>query len=158
MPDSLKTIRYRGGLITFRIPATWIEEYEEQGGGTFFESGPDTGTLRLNVLTMQSPSEVNHDTPVELLLSLPQAKGREVRRLPNGNALLRFDEPTQERGEKLVIHYWLVANPVPPKHARLANFSFTILASQAEKAKIHEQIRLLDKEISESRFHATIGR
>lgn len=46
----LKTIVYRGGLVRFSIPATWQEEYEPDGGGTFYKEGPDTGTLRLILL------------------------------------------------------------------------------------------------------------
>jgi hypothetical protein len=49
----MKTITYRGGLITFQIPTDWIEEYEENGGGTFYEDSPESGTLRLNVLTIK---------------------------------------------------------------------------------------------------------
>ncbi|MBK8594774.1 MAG: hypothetical protein IPN83_04160 [Holophagales bacterium] len=40
----MKSITYRGGLVTFRIPRHWVEEYEEDGGGTFYEDRPDSGT------------------------------------------------------------------------------------------------------------------
>lgn len=53
---ALKTIYYRGGVVTFRIPARWQEGYEEAGGGTFYKAGDDTGTLRLNVLTLEAPA------------------------------------------------------------------------------------------------------
>jgi hypothetical protein len=43
----LKTINYRGGVVRFRIPADWTEEYEDVGGGTFYKPGKNTGTLRL---------------------------------------------------------------------------------------------------------------
>jgi hypothetical protein len=52
--DGMKTIRYRGGIVTFRIPAHWTEEYEEEGGGIFYNEDNDSGTLRLNVLTFAS--------------------------------------------------------------------------------------------------------
>jgi hypothetical protein len=38
-PVQFKTIVYRGGIVRFRIPAHWIEEYEHEGGGTFYEEG-----------------------------------------------------------------------------------------------------------------------
>ena len=44
---ALKTIIYRGGIARFRVPHSWVEEYEPEGGGTFYEDGPDTGTLRM---------------------------------------------------------------------------------------------------------------
>ena len=31
--ENMKSIGYRGGVVRFRIPADWKEEYEEQGGG-----------------------------------------------------------------------------------------------------------------------------
>jgi hypothetical protein len=42
--DGMKTIRYRGGIVTFRIPAPWTEEYEEKGGGIFYDKDNDSGT------------------------------------------------------------------------------------------------------------------
>ena len=38
--DKLKTIVYRGGIVRFKIPANWVEEYEEDGGGTFYQNRP----------------------------------------------------------------------------------------------------------------------
>src|SRR3954471_16013798 len=65
----LKTITYRGGLVRFRIPADWQEEYEEAGGGTFYAPDDQSGALRLNVLTMEAPPEkvVTYPTAMEVL-------------------------------------------------------------------------------------------
>ena len=65
--DNLKTISYRGGVVTFQIPSTWIEEYEEQGGGTFYEDSPDSGTLRLNVMTFKTPQSSDQERAIETL-------------------------------------------------------------------------------------------
>jgi len=46
----LKTINYRGGIVRFRVPSSWLEEYKPEGGGTFYEDASDAGILRLNVL------------------------------------------------------------------------------------------------------------
>lgn len=51
---NLKHIKYRGGIAEFQIPSHWREEYEPGGGGTFYEDSPDSGTLRLNVLSLSS--------------------------------------------------------------------------------------------------------
>ncbi len=48
----MKKITYRDGLISFQIPKDWIEEYEENGSGTFYEDSQESGTLRVNVLTV----------------------------------------------------------------------------------------------------------
>ena len=42
----LKTVNYRGGVVTFRIPAHWREEYGADGGGIFYDTAPDAGTFR----------------------------------------------------------------------------------------------------------------
>src|SRR5262245_49372554 len=54
---NLKVINYRGSVVRFRIPAGWNEEYEEDGGGTFYLPGDESGTLRLNVLTLEGPEK-----------------------------------------------------------------------------------------------------
>jgi len=53
--QQMKTIEYRGGVVSFRIPSKWKEEYEEKGGGTFYEPVQDSGTLRLNIITFKAP-------------------------------------------------------------------------------------------------------
>jgi hypothetical protein len=45
----MKRIAYRGGIVSFVIPDVWLEEYEGEGGATFYEDKPGSGTLRLNV-------------------------------------------------------------------------------------------------------------
>ena len=59
MTMSSKPVIYRGGLVSFNIPSRWREEYELQGGGTFYEVGEDTGTLRLNVLTFEKKENLS---------------------------------------------------------------------------------------------------
>jgi hypothetical protein len=54
-PPKMKTIAYRGGVITFRVPSTWKEEYQPEGGGTFYDPRPGSGTLRLNFMTLKAP-------------------------------------------------------------------------------------------------------
>ena len=56
----LKTIVYRGGVLKFRIPSSWKEEYSDMDGGTFYEDRPYSGTLRVKVITLKVPTNVNH--------------------------------------------------------------------------------------------------
>ncbi|NUY79653.1 hypothetical protein HUK80_02000 [Flavobacterium sp. MAH-1] len=51
----MKKILYRGGLLQFKIPENDVEEYDEIEGATFYEDGPYTGTVRLNVITLEKP-------------------------------------------------------------------------------------------------------
>ena len=155
MLQSWKTVEYQGGLVTFRLPSDWVEEYEADGGGIFYSEKPDTGTLRLNVMTLRSPSPIDARATEELLLPRAQSRGLSVRPLPGGNAAISYSEAAEEDGVALAIHYWEVANAVPPFHARLAVFSFTTLTS--EKHDCSEDLEWLDLEISASSFASDLG-
>lgn len=152
---SWKTIEYRGGLVTFRIPREWVEEYEPDGGGIFYAEGPDAGTLRLNVGTFRSPSPIDARTTEELLRPRAESRGLSVRPLPGGNTAISYSEAAEEDGVALVIHTWEVANAVPPFHARIALFSFTTLASQQEG--VSDDLEWLDREICACRFAPDLG-
>jgi hypothetical protein len=64
---SSKRVVYRGGIASFDLPASWVEEYEAAGGGTFYEDRPDSGTLRLNVLGFDSESTPAQEMAVSAL-------------------------------------------------------------------------------------------
>lgn len=51
---AMKEIVYRGGIVVFSIPSNWKEEYEPNGGATFYQEGFKTGTLRLSILTVSA--------------------------------------------------------------------------------------------------------
>jgi len=157
MEQELKEINYRGGILRFKIPANWIEEYEENGGGTFYEDAPDTGTLRLNILTMQAPSEVEGDLSVEALLMMPDVEAEKIVKLDNGNAITRSLERTKEQRKKITLYWWYLANYVPPDYVRIANFSYTILSSQEDLDSSRELIGLLDQQIKLAVFHPELG-
>src|SRR5262249_38298122 len=122
--DGMKTIRYRGGVVTFRGPAYWTEEYKEDGGGAFYDEDHETGTLRLNVLTFASNTPVTTRTAMSVLEPRREENQGELIDLGHGNALLRYTDETEEDGDPLTIHYWEIANVVPPNHCRLAIFSY----------------------------------
>jgi hypothetical protein len=155
----LKTIEYRGGLVTFSIPASWCEEYGPEGGGTFYGHTPHSGTLRLNVITMKSRRDMTEDSIQDAIVKVLPGPGhdREVTRLPNGNAMVRYIEPASENGEELQLHYWEVANPLPPRTMRLAVFSYSMLAAQASDPTVRAELELLDKLISEAEFAKVPG-
>jgi hypothetical protein len=149
-----KTIEYRGGLVTFRVPRAWVEEDEPDGGGMFYEDTPESPALRLSVITARSPSPVTATTVVELLHPKAQARNVSVRTLPNGNACIAYAETAEERGTPLTIHYWEVASAVPPNHVRIAVFSFTTESNRAEQAR---NLSWLNREIADSRFAPELG-
>lgn len=149
----LKQIVYRGGVVRFRVPAGWVEEYEEDGGGTFFAGLPDSGTLRLNILTFEGPKL---PAPSDLLAALA-GKPSEPELLSNGNALVSYASPATEAGQDLTIFRWELANAVAPKHLRLALFSYTVLQRLASSASVQAEVALLDREIRETECSPEIG-
>jgi hypothetical protein len=152
----LKTINYRGGVVTFRVPSHWREDYARDGGADFYDEAPDSPTFRLAVTTLQAPSPITAVSAPEVLAGLRQAS-HGIERLPNGLALIRYTEPAEDRGHRLLITYWLVANPIPPSHARLATFSFTTLERQQRDPSIQATIQTLDREVRAATFATEIG-
>lgn len=153
----MKTINYRGGLVRFRIPAQWIEEYEDDGGGTFYADDPDSPTLRLNVVTFRASRLVDENTPSELLNSRAEKTGQSIVLLDTGNSVIAYNQRFEEDGHNLLIFYWELANAVPPSHGRLAIFSLTILESQQHDPAIIETIQMVDREVKASELATELG-
>jgi hypothetical protein len=148
----LKTICYRGGIARFEIPDSWDEEYEPSGGATFYEDEPDSGTLRLNVLTFSSNGA---ESSAKMISGLIAKNGYQA--LRDGLAIAQEVKLAEENGEQLQINYWRVAVPVEPESVRIAVFSFTILADQATDASIGREIKLLEKSIRAAEFSRDEG-
>lgn len=158
-----KTITYRGGVVTFRIPAHWREEYSDMDGGMFYDKRFGSGTLRLTIITATSPRELHASSSLEMLKPFVKAlkaeKGVEgsIQERNDGNAVLKYEEAGFERGKELTIFFWVVANPLPPRHARLATFSYTILAKQRDQSRIQRDLQMLESEIEAARFTPELG-
>lgn len=152
----MKTINYLGGVVQFQIPIQWKEEYSDVDGGTFYDEKPDSGTFRLKIITAKSPSEITNDSAVQILGSFRQTAGKSER-LSNANALAKFEELSVDRGHKIKILYWMIANPIPPDHARIATFSYTILESKEHDPQTIREIEMFDREVRTARFSSEIG-
>jgi len=152
MPQ-MKTIKYRGGLVTFRIPHDWLEEYEREGGATFYEDRPDSGTLRLSTMTMEGQKPADAD---DLLRGL-SGKPAEPELLESGHALVTYEQRTEEGGEALRMKYWLIAQAVEPRHIRIAIFSHAVLAKDANAPAMIAEVEMLDREIRSATFSTRLG-
>lgn len=152
MVTALKRIVYRGGIVTFNVPDGWVEKYEPRGGGEFYEDGPDTPTLRLNVITMKGPVATQDDA-VRVL----QNKAERVDVRADGSAIVRYLKRVDEEGEPLLIIYWEIAQVVPPEHLRLVVFSLTVLESQEEDPEILKTMQLVDAEVSAAQLASVLG-
>jgi hypothetical protein len=76
----MKTIAYRGGIVTFRIPTHWREEYSDTDGGMLYEEHPDSGTLRLTIITMTVPEQRQETSALDVLWGSRQRLGEGRRR------------------------------------------------------------------------------
>jgi len=150
MKIELKTINYRGGIVRFCVPSGWIEEYEPEGGGTFYEDRPDSGTLRLNVLGFDSLK-----TAEEMAGAVFREHATVL--LPSGFRMRHYIKPAVEAGEALDIYSWEVAVPVPPHSLRLVCFAHTILATQRNAPQIVTELKLLDDCIRAAEFSQQPG-
>src|SRR5919108_1502907 len=146
-----KTISYRGGIVTFSIPANWREEYEESGGAMFYEDRPDSGTLRLNVLTFESD-----DTPA-LQMALDAFPVDSFQLLPAGFPIQYAINEAMEHEEQLHIHIWKIAVPIPPHGLRIVVFQHTILARQESDSLIISELALLRESIHSAHFSQAAG-
>jgi hypothetical protein len=152
MHTPTKPVIYRGGLVSLRIPATWREEYEPDGGGTFYEEGPDTGTLRLNVLTLKK------EQPRSLEEAIAEVfHGDTVEMLSSGFPMRRYLAKGEERGTPLHLHRWEILVPVSPYQWRLACFTLTILAALDGNARSKKELAIVDKLVHEAEYSIRPG-
>jgi len=151
----MKEIAYHGGVVTFRLPAHWREESDDNDSGVFFSGEPDAGTLRLSVITMRSPSGVNAQTPRLLLEELGST--RKIEDVGDGHALASYQETSTEDGQAIRLHFWELAHAVPPDHARIAVFSFTIRTDQASDPGVRRDLAMLAAELRRARFARELG-
>ena len=153
---ALKAINYRGGIARFRIPQSWVEEYEEAGGGTFYEDGPNTGTLRINVMDFERPDTSSHPQNARDMLAGSDSS-RDVQELPSGVAVARSSRVTTERDEELRIYTWQVGVVVTPAHFRMVVFTYTILAGQERAPAMQQELQMLDRLITEGEYPSVRG-
>lgn len=153
----MKMIEYRGGVVSFRIPSHWTEEYEENGGGTFYEDSPDSGTLRLNILTFKNSTGKLPNCGYDEMARKPTAEGAEIVRLPSGDGMKKYRDQIIESGEPLDLYYWEIAHIAPPDKYYLAVFSWTILTVQSGVKKFQDEIQMITHELQQIKFHPDLG-
>jgi hypothetical protein len=148
----MKRVIYRGGIVTFQIPATWREEYEPDGGGTFYEAGTDTGTLRLHLLSLQKAGPPSLEAAAREIFH-----GEPVETLPNGFPLRHYCEQAEERGTPLLLYRWEVLIPVSPSQWRLACFTHTVLAACAGSPRTKAELALVNQLVREADYSTQPG-
>lgn len=153
----MKAIVYRGGVVTFRIPSQWREEYSDIDGGTFYEDRADAGTLRLRITTMKTAKELHSASAKDILAIVLNELHRvsvegSIKGRKDGNAVLKYEVAALEMGKRLTIFYWVIANPLPPHHARVTTFSYTILDERRDQRSVLRDLEMLEAEIESATF------
>jgi hypothetical protein len=159
--DGMKTIQYRGGVVTFRVPAFWTEEYQEEGGGTFYDELEDFGTLRLNTIVVASKNPITTRDARDSAEKRAAQEGGTVEDLGGGNWLNTYTNthPAEEDHPPQTIRYWEITNPVPPKHLRIALFSYSVATELLEDGdeEVAEELGMVEREVRACGFAAEIG-
>jgi hypothetical protein len=156
-PPAFKTIHYRGGVVSFRLPTQWVESYEEEAGGIFYEDRPDSGTLRLNITTAKRKASMPDDS-LQFLRSLKEADFGIVSQLEAECSMLTYTLDTEESGQRIRIYYWHIASPAAADYIRVASYSFTVATMNDSSTANRNDLEMLRHEIPATAFSSTLGK
>lgn len=148
----MKLVHYRGGIVEFAIPTSWVEEYGQDGGGTFYLDEADTGTLRLSIQTFEKTTSGSLPSSADLLVAKKPMPGESIRTLANGNAIRQYVVRSEENGEAITLHWWHLANVAHPSTLRIASFSYTVLTSQESSSGLARELEMLQQSIESAAF------
>jgi hypothetical protein len=141
----MKTISYRGGIISFRVPAAWTEAYGSDGGAVFSPDDSNNVGLYVNVLTAKPPGVADAEALRQALAASGELDAA-PEWLGNGNAILRR-RLTTRGGTAREVHSWTIANAVPPDTVRVATFTLNSAGLVSE-----DLLGVLDREIQATVF------
>lgn len=146
-----KRINYRG-ILRFEIPEDWIEEYDDEDGGTFYKDHPTSGTLRIKLISINIPENLSTKSTMSILNDLIPKKTSETILLPNKNAYNMFYEQLVENGTDITIYYWSLVQSIQLNKTRMANFSYTILSKEVSSERIQKEIEFVTQQIENAEF------
>ncbi|MBC2844628.1 hypothetical protein [Winogradskyella flava] len=146
-----KLINYRG-IISFELPEDWIEEYDDNNGGAFYEDLPNSGTLRVRLISIKVPQSSNNIYATDVLNDFSSNKESKAILLTNKNAYNMFYEQVKENEIDITVYYWSLVQSIQYNKTRLANFSYTILTEELDKKHIKLEIDFLTSQIENAIF------
>ena len=146
----IKNVRFQDGLVVFAVPATWREEYDDtHETGTYYEDSPESGTLRLSVLSVRAPAHLSAVTSQDAL----RATGaQEIESLGSGLVLAKSVSKTTENGEPITLHHWKLAHSVASNQVRIAIFTYTVATSREASRRTVAEIDQVDQSIRNATF------
>lgn len=145
---AMRPVNYRGGLVRFAIPGHWTEEYEPEGGGTFYDPAVEAVTFRLNVLTFKSDHPLRRSESAAVFARRATQEGVSVEPTIDDQALL-ISRPKRidENGEALELHSWQLGRVVEPDTIHIAVFATTVIAEEPANDATRTTLTLLLAEV-----------
>lgn len=155
--SAMKLINYRGGIARFYLPSSWVEEYDQDGRGTFFEDKPDSGTLQISVMELDEPRDDlgPADTVDDVVAEISATDS--VARLPGGVAIAQTKRTVLDGGCELLCHTWHIGIPVARTHFRIIIFTHAIHAMRAFDPHVCQELAMLNRSIAEGAYPAVRG-
>ena len=152
--SAMKLINYRGGLARFYLPSNWVEEYDQDGRGTFFEDKPDSGTLRVSVMELDEPRDDlgPADTVYDVVAEISATDS--IERLPGGVAVAQTRQTVFVDGSEILWHTWHIGIPVARTHFRIIIFTRAIRAVYQFDPHICRELAMLNRSIAEGAYPA----
>jgi hypothetical protein len=151
----MKEIVYRGGLVRLRVPETWSEQYEPEGGATFQDPASRERALHLRTITAERPGRAGRDELAFLLGSLRPAGECALSSLPDGQLLLKHVDAGREAGVDMVLYTWQLARSVSADRARIAVFTLAVPAADASSALTNDDRRRVERIVRAARIAAS---
>jgi len=143
MSQGMKEVASRGKQVMFKIPKSWTGE-PDGNGVMFYGPEPDAGTLRLSVLTYQTPDRKPNDEPGIALIA--KKEGVKIEKLSNGSYFMKLSKRGSRDGESLMTTYWNLERSEPNVVA-IAMFTYTHVDYGASKGRFAKEVAMLDREI-----------
>jgi len=129
----MKLINYKDGIVSFRLPEDWKEEYYKDNEAAFYRDDPDSGTLKINLISLLQDDTTEGYT-------LTSESGMHVE---EGFPLKEDIKYTEEDGDNRLVYSWKVTVPVNDTNRRVILFSYTILVQQENNPVIQQELNFV---------------
>lgn len=130
----MKLIKYDGGIVSFKLPSDWKEEYYDDGSAAFYREDSDSGTLRLSVQSVEVGSEYTESVELSSESDIY---------VQDGFPLKEEVKLINEGGDDSLVYSWKVIVPIDSTEKKIVWFSYTILASQEGDPSINLELNFI---------------
>ncbi len=139
----MKLIKYNGGLVSFKLPDDWKEEYYDDGDAAFYREDSDLGTLRLGIKAIELKEEYTEK------VELSSESGMYVE---DGFPLKEEVKLTNEGEDDILVYSWEVIIPVDSKGRQIILFSYTIPACKESDMEINLELAFVRNTILKASY------